>query len=142
MKTLVLTCALLVLPATSVFAQSLDTVTFRVYNVGAPGAIVTTQLSFPGAWACGLAKQTGVNINPNRIVIDDPAAVPAASKDCQWVDNGTGPLLATQIAGSYEGTVQPTNIVAGSTGPEGPRAPFSKQNAPALPALTGLRLYR
>lgn len=141
MKRLVLAIvAILLGAAASASAQSFDTVTFRVYASGAPGAITTTPLPFPGSWACGLTKQTGTNVNPNRIVIDDPAAVPASSKDCQFVDNGTGPLLATQTVGNYEATVQAVNSAASLTGVEGPRSPFSRQGLPA--SLTGLRLYR
>lgn len=108
--------------ATPVQAQTITQVRLSTYNQGAATSFQQTTIPMTSL-TCGLPSGTqapGVIHNPNRFFVPDPAD---ATKECQYTDPGTGPLLSlpfgTQV---YYVTAAFINSVGPS--PESPVSSF------------------
>jgi hypothetical protein len=114
-------------------AQTATSYTLKIFNQGAAQPITTTALPATG-FTCGLAKAVvlATTHNPTTVNINDPAD---ATKDCQYVDPGTGPLLSLPFGtNTYVATLSATNP-AGTTADSGSSNPFDHAGTiPQVPA--------
>lgn len=120
-------------------AQSPTSYVLKIYLTGAGQPMSTTTLQASG-FTCGQPKLTvsGAQVNPTKIAFDDPAD---ATKDCVFVDNGTGPLAALPFGTqSYNGTLAAVNS-AGTSADSAQSNPFSHPGVVAA-APTGLRVSK
>src|SRR5262245_34520510 len=136
---------LLVLGATPVAAQQITQVIVTTYNQGTNeqpmGSPQTLNFS---SFNCGqkpkLPRPTQVQVNPTRVVFDDPADTTA---DCIFTDSFTanGPLFSLPFGTQpYETTSKFVSI--GGTSPESARSNvFTHPGAPPA-APTGTRIVR
>jgi hypothetical protein len=132
MRTPLLTCALLAL-AGPVAAQTLVPVTYelRYYTGGtAPSITYTFEKT---AMTCDLAVGPGP---AGSLRITDPER---PTRDCQWIDPGTGPIRSSPVGVAYTVTLAGRANATDGWGPESaPPVPFRR---PAVPGVPGsLRL--
>lgn len=137
MKAALIALALLVLPSLA-SAQTATSYTLKIFNQGAAQPITTTALPATG-FVCGLAKAIvlATTHNPTTVNINDPAD---ATKDCQYVDPGTGPLLSLPFGtNTYVATLSATNP-AGTSADSGSSNPFDHAGTiPPVPANVRIR---
>ena len=130
----ILALALLLL-ASPVAAQQIDSYVGKYYNVGATLPIQTTDPFQAAAAVCNQPPIVApVTVNPSRFVWTDPAL---PSRVCLYTVPATGTLVSLPVPGSYEGTLTAINAVGSA---ESVRAPFSRLGTPAAPI--GVQLVR
>lgn len=130
---LVLVTLALSQPAT---AQTVDYWELSFYNQGAPSPFIGPLRITQTDASCSQPEQGGgSNVNPTRVVWDDPVD---STKDCVAFTT-QGQIIGFPTAiGNYEGTLRAINSIG--TSPESARAPFVRADAPGAP--TNLRIVR
>lgn len=126
-----------ILIATAVQAQPVTGYTVKFSNQGAPAPFMTTTLP-TASWVCGQPKLVVAPpiVNASKLAVDDPADV---TKDCVYVDNGTGPLLALPFSVQvYVATIASVDV-AGTSADSAVSNPFSRPGTVA-PVPTGFRV--
>lgn len=124
-------------------AQAITQVVHTVYPQGSATPAQTATLNF-SSFTCGLkpkiARPTGTQVNPSKVIIDDPND---ATSDCSFTDSLTanGGLFSLPFgAVVYESTTKFVNSVA--TGSESARSNLFTRPGAAPPAPTGTRIVR
>jgi hypothetical protein len=123
-QALVLSASLFLCAAVPASAQTITRWTLRVYQVGAPQPLLKPiELVLGEDVTCNLDPATVETARKNLFlaaVWNDPTAI---EKVCVWVDPGTGPLLSSSLAGSYEATLTASSVTA--TSRESARVPLT-----------------
>jgi hypothetical protein len=132
---------LLSLTGSVVQAQPVTSYSFAVSNKGAASPFQTTPIAV-AAFLCGqtpkLPPITTAQANPSKIAFDDPAD---ATKDCVFVDNGSGPLLSLPFGNqTYTATIAAVNAVG--VGPASTVSNDFTRPGVVAAALTGLRVTK
>ena len=110
-----LSASLLLFASVPAAGQTITRWTLRVYHVGAPQPLLQPiELVLGEDVTCNLDPGT-LTAAPKPLFLaavwNDPIAI---EKVCVWVDTGTGPLLSTNLAGSYEATLTASSATATS----------------------------
>jgi len=104
----------------------------RFYLEGGASPSLTFDFA-KAAMVCDLpvtAPQSG------RLRVTDPER---PGRDCEWVDPGTGPILAAPVGVSYTARLAGLANAADGYGPESTGVPFRRAAFPAAPANFRLR---
>jgi hypothetical protein len=100
------------------------------YAVGAPQPFQIETIVMTAVVCNVVPPSMSTNVNPTRLVWDDPAH---DGRACVINEGVTGGALLSFPIGDYEGTIQ--NMSDAGLSPESNRAPFQKTPVPA-PATT------
>lgn len=123
-RALVLSVSVTLCAAVPASAQTITRWTLRVYRVGAQQPLLKPiDLVLGEDVMCNLDPATVDAARKDLFltaVWNDPTAI---EKVCVWVDPGTGPLLSSSLAGSYEATLTASSVTA--TSRESARVPLT-----------------
>src|SRR2546428_5210298 len=96
-------------------APTTDTITARIYNVGALAPLQTESWATSAALCNQPQPIAPSTINPTKIKYNDPANVTQA---CIFTESLTGPLFSVPTPGSYELTLTLFTVATGLTSAE------------------------